>query len=113
MKAPCTNRDFLEWNNQGVEIRNSKPSLMDLVLKMSSRLNTFYDDNGGRIKVVQERANEINKKYWQHDEKGVIITAPVEGKPGQTMNLIQEGKTEEEYKKEITEFLDIKTYVEI
>ena len=83
-----TNKDLIHFAISNDEFEQKYPCI---ALMLKPKMREFNKNNGVRIKSVFEKAEEIDRKYHDVNEAGVMV--------------LKEGASKEDWEKESAEFL--------
>ena|SRR3990167_7860503 len=112
-KINITIANLLELDRQRNALRGSFIELINL-----NRINTFYQSNGMRIMTAHEKRTAILEKYFVVENGAVRMRSiPAnpdlpDDKPKQVPQLL-EGKTQEDFEKEMQEYFAKEVTIEI
>ena len=109
MNFPCTYFDIYRWNQEIVKLQQKPVSIHDLLNDIPQKLTAFKTDNKLVFEMVISATETLNKKYF-------VVIIDVQGKEtlsiGENGNpVFIEGKSEEEFKKELDALFTTKTSV--
>ena len=83
-----TKKDLINFAISNDEFEQKYPCI---ALMLKSKIRQFNNDNGVRIRSAFEKAEEIDRKYHDVNEAGVMV--------------LKEGANKDDWEKESTEFL--------
>lgn len=89
------------WNYH-VELNKISQSAIFFLLR--SRINDFYKEYGIRIDTLNNKIKAIEKTYFLHEGDKLQMSAPTEKEASSP--ILNEGKTHDDFNKEINELLD-------
>lgn len=65
-----TNRALMSYHMQ---IRNMQAKGSVLIFLMQSKIREFYNNNGLRIKTIDERIGRLERLYFEHDHDDKVV----------------------------------------
>lgn len=104
-KVKVTNKEFLEYENEAKQIRNSI-----FFFLLNSKLNEWWNNNRIPLKTIHDKRAGFVKEFYELDDKEKIKLTELteeeikEGKKPEP--ILKEGKTEEDFKNLLTQLMN-------
>ncbi|MDH7463950.1 hypothetical protein QEG73_21795 [Chitinophagaceae bacterium 26-R-25] len=120
MKKQVTYSHLAAIERDIVNLRTHSPALEFM---LADKFDRFYRLNGQRLNILHNTMSNIQKKFIEHDEKGLAVT--IDGQDGKKEwkflpnitdsdgLVIIGGNTQEQYYKEANSFLELSFTIEI
>ncbi len=102
MKIQVTNEKLLKVNSEIEQITSTAVGML-----LAGRVSDFYKNNGVRIKAVQERITDMQKKHLVFEEGKIKFPERKEGDTSPMVPVFKIGHSDAELQKEYREFMDL------